>query len=312
MLVQVYGREVVSRKYVYECFKRFREGKETTNDVSHSGTPSTSWTQKLIENVRLIAEELGNSKDTANRSSAMIWVSGRSAPGLCRTSLQTSRRQNGWKLLETLFSTLYEDPLLLKNMVTGDETWCYQFDPESKWQSMASCSPTSSRPRKIHLQNSKFKTLLIAFFDNKGIIHKEFVHAGETINAAFNQAVSNWLLQRIQRVRPELHRTGKCMLLHDNAPVPSAIRMRQFLAEKMIAVLDHPPYCRDLAPVDFFLFSPCEGVHKRCTFCGRECHKKSETAVLRWIPQEAFAYCFRNMYERCQTCIVADGDYFER
>ena len=30
-----------------------------------------------------------------------------------------------------------KDPLLLQNIVTGDETWCYQFDPGSKWQSMA-------------------------------------------------------------------------------------------------------------------------------------------------------------------------------
>ena len=34
-------------------------------------------------------------------SSAMIWLSGRSASYLCCTSLQASRKQNGWKLLET-------------------------------------------------------------------------------------------------------------------------------------------------------------------------------------------------------------------
>ena len=33
----------------------------------------------------------------------MIWVSGRSAPDLCHTSSQTSRKQNGWKLLEISF-----------------------------------------------------------------------------------------------------------------------------------------------------------------------------------------------------------------
>ena len=36
-------------------------------------------------------------------SSAMIWVSGRSAPDLCLSNSRTSRRQNGWKLLETSF-----------------------------------------------------------------------------------------------------------------------------------------------------------------------------------------------------------------
>ena len=44
------------------------------------------------------------------------------------------------------------------------------------------------------------------------------------------------------------------MLLHDNASAHSAIRVRQFLAQMMVAVLDHPPYTPDLAPADFFLF----------------------------------------------------------
>ena len=57
------------------------------------------------------------------------------------------------------------------------------------------------------LQKSKIKTLLIAFFDSKGVIHMEFVPGGQTINAAFFQAVLNRLLQRIRQVRPELHRT---------------------------------------------------------------------------------------------------------
>ncbi|KAJ4451179.1 hypothetical protein ANN_02621 [Periplaneta americana] len=93
---------------------------------------------------------------------------------------------------------------------------------------------------KSRLQKSKEKTLLIAFFDNNGIIHKEFVPAGQTINSAYYQSVLNLLLQRIQRVRPELHRTGKWMLLHDNAPAHCAIRVRQFLAQKMVVDIRFP------------------------------------------------------------------------
>ena len=75
MLVQVYGMEAVSRKCAKECFKHFREGKETTEDGPRSGRPSTSRTPEMIEKVqhmqvqhrrlalRLIAEELGISKD---------------------------------------------------------------------------------------------------------------------------------------------------------------------------------------------------------------------------------------------------------
>ena len=78
MLVQVYGREAVSRKCVCEWFKRFRKGKETTDDEPRPGRPSTSRTREMIEKVLqmlaqdrrlklgLTAEEFGISKDTAH------------------------------------------------------------------------------------------------------------------------------------------------------------------------------------------------------------------------------------------------------
>jgi hypothetical protein len=35
------------------------------------------------------------------------------------------------------------------------------------------------------------------------------------------------------------------------------------------------------------------------------------TAALRSILKEAFADSFQKLYERCQQCVVKDGDYFE-
>jgi hypothetical protein len=35
------------------------------------------------------------------------------------------------------------------------------------------------------------------------------------------------------------------------------------------------------------------------------------TAVLRSIPKEVFADSFQKLYERCQQCVVKDGDYSE-
>ena len=52
MLVQVYRKETVSKKCVYEWFKCFREGKEATEDEPCSGRPSTSRTPEMMEKVR--------------------------------------------------------------------------------------------------------------------------------------------------------------------------------------------------------------------------------------------------------------------
>jgi methylmalonyl-CoA mutase cobalamin-binding subunit len=35
------------------------------------------------------------------------------------------------------------------------------------------------------------------------------------------------------------------------------------------------------------------------------------TVVLRSILKEAFADSFQKLYERCQQCVVKDGNYFE-
>jgi hypothetical protein len=34
-------------------------------------------------------------------------------------------------------------------------------------------------------------------------------------------------------------------------------------------------------------------------------------AVLLSIPKEIFADSFQKLYERCQHCVVKDGDYFK-
>jgi hypothetical protein len=39
--------------------------------------------------------------------------------------------------------------------------------------------------------------------------------------------------------------------------------------------------------------------------------QERETAVLRSILKEAFADSFQKLYERCQQCVVKDGDSSE-
>ena len=48
--------------------------------------------------------------------------------------------------------------------------------------------------------------MLIVFFDGQGIVHKEFVQEGCTVNAEYYKGVLYRLISRIQRVRPALYR----------------------------------------------------------------------------------------------------------
>jgi len=44
--------------------------------------------------------------------------------------------------------------------------------------------------------------MLIVFFDNQGIVHKEFVQEGCTVNAEYYKGVLDRLISLIRRVRP--------------------------------------------------------------------------------------------------------------
>jgi histone-lysine N-methyltransferase SETMAR len=73
----------------------------------------------------------------------------------------------------------------LSRDITGDESWSYGYDPETKQQSSQWKSPNSQTPKKAQQVKSKVKSMLIIFFDIKGIVHKEFILAGQTVNSAY-------------------------------------------------------------------------------------------------------------------------------
>jgi hypothetical protein len=64
--------------------------------------------------------------------------------------------------------------------------------------------------------------------DHVGVIHKEFVPEGETINAVYYKGVMERLLNRIWRVRKDICEFGNLFLLHDNARPKTQQSSRSF------------------------------------------------------------------------------------
>ena len=60
----------------------------------------------------------------------------------------------------------------------------------------------------------------------------------------------------------------------------SVIRVHQFLAQKMVVVLDHPLYTCDLAPADFFLLSRLKAAIEGAHFVDVNAIKDRVTAIL--------------------------------
>jgi hypothetical protein len=82
--------------------------------------------------------------------------------------------------------------------------------------------------------------MLITFFNSKGIIHKEFVSEGMSVNSEYYLEVLKCLLASIKRMRPDLE-LSPWQLSHDNASAHTAINVRAFLPKNGVAVLSHHP-----------------------------------------------------------------------
>ena len=95
-------------------------------------------------------------------------------------------------------------------------------------------------------------------------------------------------IKRIQCVRLGMCESGDWFLLHNNAPSHSATIRKQFLAQRKVTVLDHPPYSPDLAPADYFLFPKVKSDLKGCLFDPISDIEKAVTGTLNTIAKDDF------------------------
>ncbi|UYV84852.1 hypothetical protein LAZ67_X003717 [Cordylochernes scorpioides] len=116
------------------------------------------------------------------------------------------------------------------NIITGDETCIYNFDPETKLQSTLWCSSKSPPPKKIRRAQNR-KTVNSDWYTTK-----------------FLPAV----FEKINRSRPRAQLRG--VLRHDNARLHTLAQTLDFLAKSGVQLVTHSPYSPDLAPCDFFYF----------------------------------------------------------
>ncbi|KAJ8942890.1 hypothetical protein NQ318_011303 [Aromia moschata] len=141
------------------------------------------------------------------------------------------------------------------------------------------------------MNKSKTKTMLIAFFEVKGMVHYKFVLPGQTINAAYYLEVLRRLKRSVVRKRRDIK--GNWKLHHDNALSHIAFIVSAYLARVNVTVV--PPTVQTneegKTPMKGEHFGSVKNIQKACT------------DALKAIPENNYRSAFDAWKTRWNRCV---------
>ena len=198
-----------------------------------------------------------------------------------------------------------------ERVITGDETWIYQYHPESKVQSKQWLPRGSAGPIKFKAERSAQKIMATVFWDKDGIILLDFLEGQKTITASYYEKVLRKLMTVLaKKRRGKLHR--QILFHHDNAPAHTAKTVTTILREFRLEILSHPPYSPDLALCDFFLFPKLKGHLKGTRF---QSINEAKREAVTWLTRQTLEFYQEGISRwkhRLQKCIELGGSYVEK
>ncbi len=138
---------------------------------------------------------------------------------------------------QSMLNIVCRNPNFLKRIVTMDEAWIYQYDPDIRSHNSVWLGPGEDCPEVAIRSRAVGKVLLVSFFDYQGLIHFELLRNTTVSSRVFVQILSRLSTALLHR-RP--HRNK---LLHmDNAPAHKSRLTKLKLLFSGIRTVPHPPY----------------------------------------------------------------------
>ncbi len=202
-LHQAYRDNVQSRAQVFWWFKAFSVGRSSIEDEPRSGRPSTSRNNENVDRirdlvrsdcrltVRMIGETLNLNRNVIHQIFTNELVMRKICAKIVPQNLSQQQKDIRKERCVDFLESIENDPHFLERVITGDESWVFEYDPETKRQSMSGNTATSPRPKKARMSKSKIKSIVICFLDSQGIVHKEFVPQGQTVYQHFTERSLN-------------------------------------------------------------------------------------------------------------------------
>lgn len=323
-LQKVYGKNALSIRTVFEWVRRFKDGRESIENDPKAGRPCSVRTEKNVAIVKSVIDEdarytVQQLADITGIHSSVVFKILRENLGLRKVCarwvphLLTDEQKQCRVQLASEIVKKYDkcDPRRLDEVVTGDETWIYNFEPETKSKNKVWIASDGERPIIARRQKTSNRILYAIFFDSTGPVLQIPVPKGRSVTGKFyKENILTPLVDFYQKRRPHTGIRG-LKLLHDNAPAHKSVTVREYLKESGLDVLEHPPYSPDLSPCDFWLFPKLKEMLAGRRFESRACIGSAVYQCLERIPKEEYRAAFRKWIDRCKRCVEVDGNYFE-
>lgn len=314
--------EAPSRATVYNWFNEFKRGRTNLTDDLREGRPSTATTEDNISVVRRMIETDKRVTYQQIRTSLGIGMSQvhkilhehLAVRKLCArwiphnlTEAQKLRRVDWCREMIQKFNG--GDSNAVFDILTGDESWIYCYDPETKRQSAQWVFPSEELPTKVKRGRSVGKKMVASFFGKTGHYATVVLEDQKTVNAEWY--TNNCLPLVLEKVREKRPRS-RILLHHDNASSHTARQTIDYLATADVELLGHSPYSPDLAPCDFYLFPKIKEKLRGKHFMDAEEAVAAFQNAVEETPKAEWARCFSQWFHRMQRCIDVNGRYFEK
>ena len=196
---------------------------------------------------------------------------------------------------------------ILDRIVTCDEKWIYFNNTTQKWGWSAPGEPVGSVAKRT-LTNKKI--MLCIWWDCRGIIHKEYLEKGKTIDSKVYSEMLVRVDAAIKAKRRTEFRRKKVMFHQDNAKPHVSAFTGWTLYTLEWDLLPHPPYSPDIAPSDFYLFSHLQLLLAGAIFHSAQDVRNEVDLFLDSRPPSFWAEGFEKLPKRWQKIIDLGGDYY--
>ena len=200
---QAFGDRAPSCATIFNWFAAFKRGRTSLEDEGRNGRPSTAVTEENVDAVeKMVREDL---RVTYKDIEATLKVGSGSVAKILHTYLRVSKMSSRWvphsltdgqkgtrvewcrEMLQR-FGTGNSRPV--SEIITSDETWIYQYDPETKRQSSVWVFPEDDPPVKVKRAKSVGKKMVLTFFGTGGHVATIPLEHQRTVTAQWYTTVA--------------------------------------------------------------------------------------------------------------------------